>query len=146
MWTNEETINTGISIDTVNESKWKPHNIFNDSESIHLKRLIDTGILLNPTSKKAVIANNVVISIKDEVIKCDPLTPSFLPKNPEDIEESKGKIIIVKYILYILLLYYLLIYKKLLKFLKFPKISTTTTTTADFVPPACISSTSLKLK
>jgi len=116
MWTNEETINTGISIDTVNESKWKPHNIFNDSESIHLKRLIDTGILLNPTSKKAVIANNVVISIKDEVIKCDPLTPSFLPKNPEDIEESKGKII-VKYIIYILLLYYLLIYKKLLKFL-----------------------------
>jgi len=108
--------------------------------------LIDTGILLNPTSKKAVIANNVVISIKDEVIKCDPLTPSFLPKNPEDIEESKGKIIIVKYILYILLLYYLLIYKKLLKFLKFPKISTTTTTTADFVPPACISSTSLKLR
>ena len=101
MWTNEETINTGsintgISIDTVNESKWKPHNIFNDSESIHLKRLIDTGILLNPTSKKAVIANNVVISIKDEVIKCDPLTPSFLPKNPEDIEESKGEILSLK--------------------------------------------------
>jgi len=29
---------------------------------------------------------------------CDPLTPIFLPKNPDDIEASKGKIIIAKYI------------------------------------------------
>ena len=67
MRTNEETINTGISIDTVNESKWKPHNI---------------------------ITNNRVV--EDEIINFDPLTPSFLPKNPEDIEESKGEILSLK--------------------------------------------------
>jgi hypothetical protein len=35
------------------------------------------------------------------VIICDPLTPIFLPKKPEAIEPNKGKIINVKYIIYI---------------------------------------------
>ena len=38
--TKEEIINTGISIDTVKESKLNPHEIFNDSESIHLNKWI----------------------------------------------------------------------------------------------------------
>lgn len=104
-------------METVNESKLKPHIIFKDSESIQRNNLIETGIPLNPTSKKAIIAKNVVIIIKVEVIRCDPVTPSFLPKNPEDIEASKGKIIIVKYIIYIRLQYFLLICKTLLIFL-----------------------------
>ena len=34
------------------------------------------------------------------VIKCEPLTPIFLPKNPEIIDPSKGKNKIVKYIIF----------------------------------------------
>jgi hypothetical protein len=55
-------------------------------------------MLLNPTSKKDIIEKIVVINTKVQVNKCDPFTPIFLPKNPEDIEPNKGKIIKVKYI------------------------------------------------
>jgi len=61
--------------------------------------LIDTGILFKPTSKKAIVAKNVVVIIDVHAIICEPLTPIFLPKKPEDIELSKGSIIIIKYII-----------------------------------------------
>jgi len=97
--TKEETINTGINIDTVKESKLKPQETFNDSESIHLNRWIDTGMLFKPTSKKASIANVVVKITELHVINCAPLTPTFLPKKPETIDPNKGNTIIAKYII-----------------------------------------------
>jgi len=100
--TREETISTGISILTVKLSKWKSHRTSSDSLSIHLKRFIDTGILFRPTSKKAIITNKVVKIIDRDVTNCAPLTPTFLPKNPETIAPNKGKIIMAKYIIYIL--------------------------------------------
>ncbi|WP_461117922.1 hypothetical protein, partial [Spirosoma jeollabukense] len=72
----------------------------NHSLSIHLNKLIDKTILLKPTSKKATIANIVVIIILAQVIICAPCTPTFLPKKPETIDPNKGKDIIVKYIIY----------------------------------------------
>jgi hypothetical protein len=99
MCTKEETISTGISIDTVNESKLKLHSTFNDSESIHLNNLTDTGILLIPTSKKDIIERKVVIIKDEQVIIWEPVTPTFLPKKPDTIDPSKGNIIIVKYII-----------------------------------------------
>ena len=99
MWTKEDTISTGINIDTVNESKWKPHDTLSDSLSIHLKSWIDTGILFRPTSKKATIAKIVVTITELHVINCAPLTPTFLPKNPETIDPNNGKIIIARYII-----------------------------------------------
>ncbi len=36
---------------------------------------------------------------KLEVINCNPVTPIFLPKRPEAIDSSNGKVIIAKYIL-----------------------------------------------
>jgi hypothetical protein len=60
---------------------------------------MDTGILFIPTSKKAVIANSVVIITKLVVIICAPVTPNFLPSKPEAIDPSKGNVIIVKYII-----------------------------------------------
>lgn len=98
-WTSEETIKTGISMETVKESNAKPHETFNDSLSIHLNNLIYTGILLIATSKKLKIASIVVDITHAHVIICDPLTPTFLPKNPEIIEPNKGNIIKVKYII-----------------------------------------------
>lgn len=98
MCTNEETIKTGINIDTVKESKIKPHDTLRDSESIHLNRFIYTGILLIPTSKKLTIESIVVIITQVHVIIWDPDTPTFLPKNPDIIEANKGNIINVKYI------------------------------------------------
>jgi hypothetical protein len=68
MCTKDDIINTGISIDTVNESKLNPHNTLKLSESIHLNSCIDTGILLNPTSKNAMLANIVVIITQLQVI------------------------------------------------------------------------------
>lgn len=115
--TNEDTINTGINIETVKESKLKPHKTLSDSESIHLNKCIATGMLLSPTSKKANVANIVVIITDPQVIICDPFTPTFLPKKPDTIEPNKGKTIIAKYIIYILLQYFLLIYKMQLKYL-----------------------------
>src|ERR1700722_3853128 len=115
MCTKELTIKTGINIDTVKLSKWKPHRTFSDSLSIHLKRLIDTGILFKPTSKKATVANKVVTITLVHVINCAPLTPTFLPKKPETIDPNNGKVIIAKYIINILLQYFLLIYRKLLE-------------------------------
>ena len=57
IWTKELTIKTGINIDTVKLSKWKPHKTLRDSLSIHLKRWMDTGILFKPTSKKITSAS-----------------------------------------------------------------------------------------
>jgi hypothetical protein len=98
MCTKHETIRTGNNIDTVKESKLKLHNMFNDSESIHLKRFKDTGILFKPTSKKATIQSIVVVIIDTHVIICVPVIPILLPKNPEANEDNKGSIIITKYI------------------------------------------------
>ena len=117
MCTKEDTTKTGINIETVRESKLKAQNIFKDSESIHLNKGIDTGMLLKPTSRKAVIARNVVAIIKVHDTNWDPFTPTFLPKKPDTIDAKNGKTIIARYIIYILLRYYLLIYKKLLEFL-----------------------------
>ena len=75
MCTKQETISTGINIETVKESKLKPQDIFNDSESIHLNKWIDTGRLFKPTSKKANIAQRVVIITDIQVINCAPCTP-----------------------------------------------------------------------
>jgi len=86
-------------MDTVKESKLKLHNTFNVSESIHLKSFIETGILFKPTSKNANVARAVVVTIDVHAIKCEPLTPIFLPKNPEAIEDNKGNNIIIKYII-----------------------------------------------
>ena len=98
-WTREETINTGINIETVKESKLKLQDIFNDSESIHLKFSIYTGILFIPTSTNAKI-QSIIVNINDvQAIKCDPFIPTFLPKNPDIIEANKGNIIIFKYII-----------------------------------------------
>ena len=99
MWTNEETINTGISIETVRESNKNPQDIFKDSESIHLSNLICTGALLRPTSKKHVIAKIVVNITHVHVIIWEPVTPNFLPKKPDKIEPNKGNTIRVKYII-----------------------------------------------
>src|SRR5713226_5153081 len=117
MCTKEETIKTGINIDTVKLSKLKAHNTLSDSLSIHLKRFIDTGMLFKPTSKKATIANKVVTITLVHVINCAPLTPIFLPKKPETIDPNKGKIIIARYIIYILLQYYPSICKMQLEYL-----------------------------
>jgi len=56
-------------------------------------------MLLAPTSKKASMANIVVDITDRHVINCAPLTPIFLPKNPEAIDPNKGKTIIAKYII-----------------------------------------------
>lgn len=85
-------------METVKESKLKLHNTLRDSESIHLKSFTETGMLFKPTSKKANVASIVVVITDAHVITCDPVTPIFLPKNPEIIEASKGSIIIIKYI------------------------------------------------
>ena len=97
--TKEEIINTGISIDTVSESKLNPQEIFNDSESIHLNKWIDTGMLFKPTSKNAIIANIVVVITDKHVINCAPLTPTFLPKKPDTIDPNKGNTIKARYII-----------------------------------------------
>jgi hypothetical protein len=55
-------------------------------------------MLLKPTSKNNNIDINVVYKILKQVINCAPLTPIFLPKKPDIIEPSKGKIKILKYI------------------------------------------------
>ena len=90
---------TGINIDTVKESKLKLHDILKNSESIHLNILIDTAVLLKPTSKKVSTDIIVVIKIELHVINCEPVVPIFLPKNPETIEPTRGKNINVKYII-----------------------------------------------
>jgi hypothetical protein len=77
----------------------KLQDIFNDSESIHLKFSTCTGTLFIPTSINAKIDNIVVIINDVQATRWDPLTPTFLPKNPENMEANKGKIIIVKYII-----------------------------------------------
>ena len=99
MCTKEETIKTGINIETVRESKLKLHNTLSDSESTHLKRCKETGVLFSPTSMKDNIESKVVIINAVHVICWDPVTPIFLPKKPEVIEPNKGKITIDKYII-----------------------------------------------
>ena len=100
MCTKLDTINTGINIDTVKVSKLKLQKTLSASESIHLKSFIDTGMLFKPTSIKATIANNIDIIIKLHVIICAPLIPTFLPKNPENIDPNKGNTIKARYIIY----------------------------------------------
>lgn len=99
MCTKEETINTGINIDTVKESKRKLQEISNASESTHLNNSIDTGTLFIPTSKNAIKEKIVVKITQPLVINCEPVTPTFLPKNPEIIEPNRGNIIMFKYII-----------------------------------------------
>ena len=60
----------------------KSSNTFNDSESIHLNKCIDTGILFNPTSKKAITAKTVVNITAVHVIICDPDNSDFSTKKP----------------------------------------------------------------
>src|SRR6476469_3815461 len=96
--------------------------ILNHSLSIHLNKFRVTGILLKPISKKDIIDNIVVIITLAHVINCAPLTPTFLPKKPDTIDPNNGKIIILKYIIYILLQYFLLIYRKQLKYLNLLQI------------------------
>jgi hypothetical protein len=100
--TNEETIKTGSNIETVRESKLNPHDIQNDSESIHLNNIIDVGKLFIPTSKNINTANRVLNIIEPHVIYWAPVTPIYLPKNPDIIEPKIGKIINDKYITNIL--------------------------------------------
>ena len=85
-------------METVRESKLKLHSTFNDSESIHLKSCIDTGIPFIPTSINDNMETTVVIINNEHVINWDPVTPIFLPKNPEKMEPNKGSVMIVKYI------------------------------------------------
>ena len=99
IWTKEETISTGINIDTVKESKLKLQSIFNDSESTHLKIWTETGKLFIPTSMNDNTEIAVVSTTHEHVIIWDPVTPTFLPKKPETIEPNKGNIITVKYII-----------------------------------------------
>lgn len=117
MWTREETIKTGINIDTVKLSKVKDHNVLSDSLSIHLNIFIVTGASFKPASKKETIANSVVKITDKLVINWAPRTPTFLPKKPATIAPNKGKIIIARYIIYIRLLYFLLICKMRLGYL-----------------------------
>jgi hypothetical protein len=56
-------------------------------------------MLFNPTSKKAITANIVVITTAVQVIIWPPDTPIFLPKKPEAIDPNSGKIIIARYII-----------------------------------------------
>jgi hypothetical protein len=56
-------------------------------------------MLFKPTSKKASVAIIVVDITEAHAIICDPVTPIFLPKNPQEIEPNKGNIIIIKYII-----------------------------------------------
>jgi hypothetical protein len=81
----------------------------------HSNKIIETGLLFNPTSKKADIDIRVVIIMLKLLIIRDPYIPDILPKNPEIIDPNNGNNMIDKYIIYILLLYFLLIYKKQLK-------------------------------
>ena len=99
MCTREETIKTGINIDTVKASKLKLQSTLSDSESTHLNNCTDTGTLFIPTSTNDNAARIVVVTTNVHVINWDPVTPIFLPKNPETIEPNKGNIIIVKYII-----------------------------------------------
>ena len=110
IWTKELIIKTGINIVTVKLSNSKPHIMLNHSLSIHLNNSIDTGMLLNPTSKNANTAKIVVIITLIHVISCAPRIPTFLPKKPETIDPNKGKIIILKYINYILWQYFLFVF------------------------------------
>jgi hypothetical protein len=56
-------------------------------------------MLFKPTSKNVMIAKMVVNITQLVVIICAPLTPTFLPKNPETIDPNKGKTIMAKYII-----------------------------------------------
>ena len=100
--TKEDTISTGINIETVKESKLNDQPTFKVSISTHLNKCMVTGILFRPTSKNATTAHNVVNTTHVHVTICEPVTPIFLPKKPEDIDPNNGNTIKVKYIIYIL--------------------------------------------
>lgn len=76
-----------------------------DSESNHVNSLILTGILFKPTSKKASTESIVIVITEVHVINWDPTTPTFLPKNPDIIDPSKGKNIIDKYMYFLSFLF-----------------------------------------
>ena len=116
-WTNDETIRTGINMDTVKASKLNPHITWRFSESIQVNNSNVTGMLFKATSKKTMIDKKVVNITELHVINWAPLTPIFLPKNPDNIEANNGIKINTKYIIYILYLYFLLICKMQLKYL-----------------------------
>lgn len=99
MCTKQETTNTGISMDTVKESKLNPQYTLRDSESTQVKSCTNTGVLFKPISRKVIIDKIVVIVTHNIVIACAPLVPIFLPKNPDTIEPSKGKTIMARYII-----------------------------------------------
>ena len=100
--TKDDIINTGINIETVKESKLKAQDTFKYSASIHLNKCTFTGLLFKPASIKAKMAKIVVVITQVHVIICDPLTPTFLPKNPEIIDPNIGNPIKAKYIIYFL--------------------------------------------
>jgi len=102
MCTKEDTISTGISIETVKESKLNPHTTLRDSISTHLNVNTDTGMPFKPTSKNINMAISVVVITHVLVIACAPLTPTFLPNSPDVIDPNKGNTIMAKYIIYIL--------------------------------------------
>jgi hypothetical protein len=77
----------------------KHHDTFKDSKSTHLNKLIDTGVLFKPTSRKATIDNILVVDTDVHVKICDPVTPIFLPKKPDAIDPNRGNNIIDKYII-----------------------------------------------
>ena len=89
-------------MDTVKKSKLKAHSMFIEPKSSHLHKDMLTDMLLKATSKNTNTANTVVVITETLVISCAPLTPTFLPKNPETIEPNKGNIITARYIIYIL--------------------------------------------
>jgi hypothetical protein len=84
---------------TVKASKLNPQLTLRDSKSIHLNNSTKTGMFVIPTSIKTNTENRVVIPMHVHAMNCDPLTPTFLPKNPEAIALNNGKIIIDKYII-----------------------------------------------
>ena len=102
MCTKELIIKTGINIETVKLSNWKLHTILIVSVTSHSNKIIEIGLLFNPTSKKANIDNIVVIIILKVLIIRDPYIPDILPKNPEIIDPNNGNNIMDKYIIYIL--------------------------------------------
>ena len=68
--------------------------------SLFMKKILCKQIYcLYLLQKKLTILSRVVNTTDTHAIKCEPVTPTFLPKNPEIIELNKGNIIMVKYII-----------------------------------------------
>ena len=77
-----------------------PHASYQDLKSSEGYRHIPFNTFFNcPASTNENIDRIVVTNTKEQVISWDPVTPTFLPKNPDIIEPSKGNVIIVRYII-----------------------------------------------